>query len=101
MHLTPSANVTARDRTMQVAFDAYVGFATVSVNPLIFLVRFVFLKHISFCIYGSCSRLVHKAYLLLKSIGTVDLPFPLQIADIFLRSKLTPIEVICAIQNPR
>jgi len=61
MHLTASANVIARDRTMQVAFDAYVGFATVSVNPLIFLVHFVFLKHTSFCIYESSSRLAHEA----------------------------------------
>lgn len=56
-----SATVTARDRTMRVAFDAFVGFATVSVNPLIFLVHFVLLKHISFYIYGPNSRLVNEA----------------------------------------
>lgn len=56
-----SATVTARDRTMRVAFDAFAGFATVSANPLIFLVDFVFLKHISFCIYGPNSRLVNEA----------------------------------------
>lgn len=44
----------------RVSFDAFVGFATVSVNPLIFLVHFVLLKHISFYIYGPNSRLVNE-----------------------------------------
>lgn len=55
-----SVTVNARDRTMRVAFDAFVGFATVSVNPLIFLVHFVLLKHISFYIYGPNSKLVNE-----------------------------------------
>lgn len=48
--------------TMRVAFDAFVGFATVSVNPLIFLVYFVLLKNISlYIIYGTNLRLVNEA----------------------------------------
>lgn len=56
-----SATVAARDRTMRVAFDTFVSFVTVSVNPLIFLDHFVLLKHISFYIYGPNSRLVNEA----------------------------------------
>lgn len=56
-----SATITARDRTTRVAFDAFLGFATVSANPLIVLVHFVLLRHISFYIYRPNSRLVKEA----------------------------------------
>lgn len=71
------ATLTAMERTMRVAFDAFVGFATVGVNPLIFLVYFVLLKNISLYISGSNSRLVNEAWFLLKPVGIVDPPFPL------------------------
>lgn len=72
-----SAALTAMDETMRVAFDAFVGFATVTVNPLVFLVYFVLLKNISLYIYGPNSRLVNEAWFLLKSVGIADSPFPL------------------------
>lgn len=56
-----SAALTPMDGTMRMAFDNFVGFATVSVNPLIFLVYFVLLKNISLYIYGPNSRLVNEA----------------------------------------
>lgn len=56
-----SAALTAMDGAMKLAFENFFGFATVSVNPLIFFVYFILLKNISLFIYGPNSRLVNEA----------------------------------------